>query len=151
MAASTPSGRRPTQSGGTAKILILVGLVLQLLSVLGFAAFSLVATRFAGKFSIILLPLAAIGVIWIIMVFLYGYLRTARAEYTEALTPVLIIAILSLVTLSVLSAIFYFIGWAKLGDAVREQDEFSRQQSAVAGPPPVQFWQPPPPSPPPAH
>ncbi len=136
----TPSGAGPTQSGGTAKILILVGLVLQLLGVLAFATFSVAATRFAGIFAIFLLPFAVIGVIWIIIVYLYGYQRTARAEYTEARTPVLIIAILSLVTLSVLSAIFYFIGWAKLGDAIREQDEIARQQSAVAGQPPVQFW-----------
>ncbi|HLY76277.1 MAG TPA: hypothetical protein VKT21_00140, partial [Thermoplasmata archaeon] len=49
------------------------------------------------------------------------YKPVREGRYEQAKTPTLVFAILSLVTISIISGILYLIAYIKLGDAVREQ------------------------------
>jgi hypothetical protein len=121
---------RVSPSGQTAKTLILVGLILQgifVLFLLGFGAVLLIV--FIGIF---LLAAGALGLIWLILVYLFSYQPARDGNYEGARTPTLVFTILSFLTLSIIPAILYLIAYIKLGDAVRE----------VAAPMPSQFLPP---------
>ncbi|MEM0129260.1 MAG: hypothetical protein QXG65_03755 [Thermoplasmata archaeon] len=137
-----PAGPIITESGRTSKTLILIGLILQILEVAVFVVIALAGTVLLLGAGLLFLPLAVLGILWVIIVYAFGYERTSRGEYMRARTPLLVIAILSLITLSIIAAILYFIAWAKLGDAVQEQERARAQQAPVA---PAQYWTPPPP------
>lgn len=120
-----------TPSGGTAKTLILIGLILQgieVLFILGIGAITLVFL--IGFFLIIA---GVLGIVWLVVVYLLSYQRVVEGRYEEAKTPTLIVAILSLITFNLISGILYIIAYVKLGDAVREA------QTSLVAPPPLGF------------
>ena len=109
------TGRR-SQSGETASTLILIGLILQAIEVVvlfGIGLFLLIVPFFGG----IVLGLAVIGIIWLILVYLFSYERTASGDYAGARTATLVFGILSLLTIGLISGILYIVAYAKLGDA----------------------------------
>jgi len=113
-------GPRPrTQSGGTASTLILIGFILQVIEV---AIFLLIGLVFliVPILGLIVFALALIGVVWLILVWVYSYKPTIEGNYEDARTPTLVFGILSLLTLGLISGILYIIAFAKLGDAERE-------------------------------
>ncbi len=116
---SVNAPRATNHSGNTAKILILIGLILQAIFVLVVLYLGLVLVFFPLLGGLVL-GLAVIGIFWIILVYLFSYRRTADGDYQGARTPTIVFGILSLLTLSLLPAILYIIGYVKLGDAVRE-------------------------------
>ena len=109
-------------SAGTAKTLILIGLILQLLFVLlflGLAAAILATVPFGGFAVVILLPFVVIGLLILALVYLFTYRRVADGDYEGARTPTLIWGIICLF-ISTISGILYIVAYVKLGDAVRE-------------------------------
>ncbi|MFG1529911.1 MAG: hypothetical protein AAFA34_01355 [Thermoplasmata archaeon] len=135
------SGKPLTPSGGTAKTLILVGLIFQAIFALIFffgvgllsLAVALAAANGAGAGAVLLAGLfVGLGLIGFILLFLaysMSYRRTRNGEYQAARTPTLVFAILSFLTINIIAGILYIIGYVKLGDAAREQ----AQQTAGAG------------------
>lgn len=108
-------------SASTAKTLILVGIILQLIFVVigVFYGILLLALFFIGT---VYLALAVLGLVWLILVWLLSYTPVRQGRFEAARTPTLVFAILSIVTLfSIIPGILYLIGYIKLGDAVREQ------------------------------
>lgn len=127
-------------SGETAKLLILIGLILD---AIGVAILFLVGAIFVA-FPIlggVLLAFAAIGVIWIILVWIFSYERTRAGDYEGARTPTLVFAILSLIILALIPGILWIIAYVKLGDAAREATPVTAAWSTPTPAPP------PPPSP----
>ncbi len=115
-------------SGSTAKTLILVGLILQLIFafiyVFAIGAAALVVASFGvgfPVFAVAFLAFGALGFVWLILVWMLSYRPVTEGRYEQARTPTLIFAILSFVTLNIIPAVLYLIGYIKLGDAVREQ------------------------------
>ncbi len=133
-----------TPSGGTAKTLILVGLIFQAIFALVFffglgllsLAVALAAFTGAGAGAVVLagtfLVLGLIGFILLYLAYSMSYRRTRNGEYQAARTPTLIFAILSFLTVNIIAGILYIIGYVKLGDAVREQ---TQQAAAASGMP----------------
>jgi hypothetical protein len=114
-------------SGQTAKTLILVGLILQLIFalifVLALGALAFVAATF-GVFPIIAVFYIAVGLlgfIFLFLVWMFCYKPVREGRYEQAKTPTLIFAILSLITINIIAGVLYLIAYIKLGDAVREQ------------------------------
>ncbi|MCI4352776.1 MAG: DUF973 family protein [Thermoplasmata archaeon] len=115
-------------SASTAKTLILVGLILQLIFALvfliGLGALALFAAS-VGGFAVVIagvyVALGAIGFVWFVLVWMLCYKPVTEGRYDSAKTPTLVFAILSIVTGGILSGILYLIAYIKLGDAVREQ------------------------------
>ena len=101
----------------SAATMILVGLILQGVEVavlLGIGLF-LLAFSVVGAAAI---ALAIVGVVWTLLVGLFSYAPTARGDARNARTPTLVFAIVSLVTLNVLSGILYILAYEKLDNAV---------------------------------
>jgi hypothetical protein len=116
-----------TPSGGTAKTLILIGLILQLifaliyLFVLGVVAVVFAAVGAFPVFALIYVAFGVIGFIFLFLIWTMCYKPVKEGRYEAAKTPTLIFAILSLITFSFISGILYIVAYVKLGDAVREQ------------------------------
>lgn len=122
-------------SGDTAKTLILIGLILDIIGVaiLFVISAAVFLLTFLGGF---LLAIAVIGLVWVILVWVYSYERTRAGDYEGARTPTLVFAILSLVTLALIPGILWIVAWVKLGDAVREGAVATPAWSAAAPTPP---------------
>ncbi len=114
-------------SGSTAKTLILVGLIFELifalvyLFVLGVVAFVFAAAGVFPVFGVFYIGVGVIGFIFLYLVWMFCYKPVQEGRYQQARTPTLIFAILSLVTINIIAGILYLIAYIKLGDAVREQ------------------------------
>ncbi|HTW56441.1 MAG TPA: zinc ribbon domain-containing protein [Thermoplasmata archaeon] len=104
------------ESGSTAQTLILIGLIFQLVEVVFVLAIGLLFVAFpiAGA---ILFGLAFIGLLWLVLVYLFSYGPTREGDYEAARTPTLVFAILSLLTGSLIAGILYIVAYVKLGDA----------------------------------
>lgn len=138
--AAFPNAPARPPSAGTAESLVLVALVLQVIG--GVIVLALLGWLFG--FSLLypfpyawaaVLGGAAVAVL--VVAFLYfaytlSYRRIRRGELAAAESPTLVIGILSLF-FGVLPGIFYLIGYLKLGDAVREQQQASAQLAAGTG------------------
>jgi hypothetical protein len=114
-------------SASTAKTLIFVGLILQLIFALLFLfVFGISAAILAsfGVFPVVAIFYIAAGVlgfIWLFLIWMFSYKPVREGRYEAAKTPTLVFAILSLISLGIISGILYLIAYIKLGDAVREQ------------------------------
>jgi hypothetical protein len=131
--------RGSNPSGDTAKTLILVGVILDvvfevILVAVGVAFLGAPAPLLGG----ILLFFAVIGFVWIALVWLFSYARVRDGDYDGARTPTLVFAILSIISIALIPGILFLIAYIKLGDAMRE-----------AGPSASPAWGSPPPPPPP--
>ena len=107
------------RAAGTAKILIIVGIALQALevAVLVLLIFGVLIIPIIG---VAFLVFAVIGVLWLVLVFTFSYSRVANGDYSGARAPTLVFAILSLLTLSLISGVLYLVAYAELGTAERE-------------------------------
>ncbi|MGD0718498.1 MAG: DUF973 family protein [Thermoplasmata archaeon] len=134
-----------TQSGQTAKTLILIGLILQAIGVLVLLGIGFVLLLFIV--GVVFLAFAGLGIVWLVIVYIFSYSPTRDANYEGARTPTLVIAILSFLTLGILAGILYIIAYVKLGDAVNEQRTSSAMPPSGATPqyvpPTVPAYQPP--------
>ncbi len=129
---------RLVPSGRTAAAFILVGWIFQLVEVallLLLASFLLYIPFLGILFAIF----ATFGALWVALVYFLSYRPATEGRYASASTPTLIFGILSIFSVSWISAILYLIAYAKLNDAESE---------AAAPPPgwgyPPQGWRPPP-------
>ena len=123
-----PAPRTRTPSGASAETLVLVALILQaigavilfggILFLFGVAAFH--PFPFAWLAALVAVIVGGVAVAFLYMAYEYAYLRIQRGEYQAAQTPTLIIGILS-IFLGLVPGILYLVGYAKLGDALREQ------------------------------
>lgn len=121
------AGPRPA-SANSAETMVLIALILQVIGgLILFVAFAaLIGVSLAHPFAYAWVAISVVAAIAIVVfVFLYFaytlcYERIRRGDYVGAQTPTLVIGILS-VFAGVIPGIFYLIGYAKLGDAIREQ------------------------------
>jgi hypothetical protein len=124
-----PGAHARTPSGGAAGTIVLVGLLVQVLG--AFLLLYLLSVLFgfsiahpypyawvAGIFG---LSIGVFAVLFPILTYVFSYRRIERGEYEEAQTPTLVFAILSLLTLGLISGILYLIAYIKLGDAIRDR------------------------------
>lgn len=132
----------PARSASTAKVLILIGLVLQAIEVAVLLLFSLVLVFVPVVGVLIFLPLAVLGIVWLILVYLYSYERVDRGDYAGARTPTLVFGILSLITLQIISGILYIVAFVVIGSA---ENELALMRGGYPGTPPA--WGPPTPAP----
>ncbi len=107
------------RSAESAKILILIGLVLQAIEV-GVLVVVGLLLFLVPFFGIVVGILIAFGVVWIVLVYLFSYRRVVEGDYTGARGPTLVFGILSLLTLNLISGILYLVGYAELGTAEQE-------------------------------
>jgi len=114
-------------SGSTAKTLILVGLIFQLIFALlflvafGVSALFLASVGVFPVFAVVWIAFGALGFVFLFLIWMLSYKPTSERRYEAARTPTLIFAILSLITINLIAGILYLIAYIKLGDAVREQ------------------------------
>jgi hypothetical protein len=138
MSAAYPTPPAPFQtprtrpaSAGSAETLVLVALILQVLGAallfvfvfLFFAAAAYHPFRFATVVAILAAIVGAVALLFLYFAYEYSYLRIQRGDYQGAQAPTLVIGILSLF-LGLIPGILYLIGYAKLGDAIREQQAY---------------------------
>jgi hypothetical protein len=120
-------------SGSTAKTLILVALILDLLFALLFifaiglsALYFNVACNAVGShcgfsiFGIIFVALGVIALVWVLLIWLLCYQPVSAGQYGEARGNTLMFAILAFLTLNIITAILLLVAWSKLSDAVNE-------------------------------
>lgn len=153
--------RALTSSGGTAKTLILIGLVFQVLVGIVFlfglgllvlltASFTLMTgvLGFSYFLALVWIGFGLIDFIFIFLVYTFSYRQTSRGYYQEASLPTLIVGILSLIFGGVITGILYILAYVKLRDAIQEQQQmtFRGFPAYPQGLPPT----PPPPPPPPS-
>ncbi len=129
----TPGGaytavRNRPPSAGTAESLVLAALVLQVIGAavliigLSVALGVSVVTPFAYSWvvAIVAVVIGGIALLFLYLAYEYSYRRIKAGEYEAAQTATLLIGILSLFV-GIVPGILYIVGYAKLGDAVREQ------------------------------
>lgn len=111
--------RGESPSAGTARTLILVGLILDIIFevILLLVGLLFLIVPFLGA---IVLGLAVIGFVWIALIWAFSYQRVQEGDYAGARTPTLVFAILSLITFAIIPGILFLIAYVKLGDALQE-------------------------------
>jgi len=111
---------RSSPSGDTARTLILVGLIIDIIleAILLGVGVLLLGYVIIGA---VILGFAIIGLVWIFLVYVFSYSPVREGDYEGARTPTLVFAILSLITLSLIPGILFLIAYVKLGDAIREE------------------------------
>jgi len=134
-------------AGETARIVILVGLILQVILVLlsllsGFGlAFVFGSGASSGPFFVA----AGVVLVWVILVYRFSYVPTANEEYDSAGLPTLIFGLLSMVAFllvpivtlalfSLLPGVFLLIGWVELH---RASERLRHLPKPLLGPPKV--------------
>ncbi len=133
--------QRPiSPAADTARVLVLIGIVLEAIFVfifLGLGALFLLVSAVLGGF---LLVAGVIGLLILYLVYAFTYVRIRDGNYAGARTTALIWAILALVTLSIITAILFFVAYYKLGQAVRESQPYPYSGGyGTPGYPPVNF------------
>lgn len=139
--------RTPTvrpASARTAETLVLVALILQLIGAViligallflfGFAAFH--PFRFAWLAVLIGTVVGGVALLFLYFAYEYSYLRIQRGDYAAAQAPTLVIGILS-IFLGVIPGILYLVGYAKLADAIREEQTPPWNYGPAFGSPPA--------------
>lgn len=151
--AAATNAIRPA-SAATAETLVLVALILQLFG----AAFVLIAgaaligvslwAPFAWSWAITALVLVIGGgaVAFLYLAYETSYVRIRRGDYVAAEAPTLVIGIISL-AFGILPGILYLIGYAKIGDAIRESRAVPMGYPGYYAPGAVQYAPPVPPPP----
>jgi hypothetical protein len=115
-------------SGQTAKTLILIGLILEVIgAVLFLFGFGITAVIFAASLSSVSVLVyyyiagGALALVILFLVYTLCYKPVKAGHYEQARLPTLIFAILGIVTLGgIIAGVLYLIAFFKLGDAVRE-------------------------------
>lgn len=129
-----PAGR-PTEvpSAGTAKTLVLIGLIIQAIGAVITAVLTLLLLVIlppAGVVLLAALPVVLLGVVVVVTAVLlycgyeYCYRRTARGDYEGARTPTLVLGIVGLFIGGIITGILYLVAYAKLGEAISERNAY---------------------------
>jgi hypothetical protein len=129
---SLPAVRTRPPSASTAETLVLVALILQVLAAvfLGVGLLWLVGLTiflpfpFAWVAVIVLGSVVLVAGLFLYLAYEFSYQRIRRGDYQAAQSPTLILGIISLF-FGILPGVLYLVGYAKLGDAVREQQGFT--------------------------
>ena len=116
------------RSAQTAETLILVGLILYLVGdvILLLVGLLFLFLVFVG---IVVLTFAALGFVWVALIWQFSYARVRSGDYDGARTPTIVFAILSLITLGLVPGILFLIAFVKLEDASRERVGFAERWS----------------------
>ncbi|MCI4372186.1 MAG: zinc-ribbon domain-containing protein [Thermoplasmata archaeon] len=109
----------PGPAAHSAKTLILIGLILQVVETAVILSFGFLFIFFS-VLALFVLPIAFIMIIWLVCVYLFSYRRTSDGNYEGAQAPTLVFGILSLMTLSIVSGILYLIAYSELGTALNQ-------------------------------
>lgn len=145
---SFPTSRARPPSAATAETLVLVALILQVIGaaiVVGILAYVLARAAyhpfaFAWLIGVVALIIGAVAVVFLYLAYEYSYKRIQAGDYSGAQGPTLVIGILS-IFLGLIPGILYLIGYAKLGDALREQQSIQMGYGVgygwPGGPPPA--------------
>jgi hypothetical protein len=131
-------------SGGSAQTLVLVALVFQIIGALilfgtigwGFGYSILNPFPFAWVAGLFAAGVVVVTAILLYVAYAYSYERIQRGEYSEARAPTLVLGIVSLITFNLISGVLYLVGYAKLGDAMREQQGYAPGFATAYLPPP---------------
>jgi double zinc ribbon protein len=100
-------------TGETAATLILVGLILEVLGVLVLFWLGLILPFIGGIF----IAIAVLGVVWVVLIFIFSYAPASQGDYDTARTPTLVFGILTLITGGLVPGILFLVAYAELGDA----------------------------------
>jgi hypothetical protein len=104
------------RSGKTARILIVVGLLLQTVQVAGwFVAGAISSGGLLPPW--FLFALGGVGLVWLVLVYALAYRPARLGDFSKARTPTLVFAVLSLATLEILSGLLYIFAYEDLGKA----------------------------------
>jgi zinc-ribbon domain len=104
------------QPARTAGILIIVGLLLQGVQVVWW--FVAGAIGYGGWLPRwIFFALGVVGAVWLVLVYLLAYRPVHFGEYQKARTPTLAFAVLSILTLEILSGLLFILAYDNLGKA----------------------------------
>ncbi len=107
-------------SGNTARILILIGLVLDIVFEVVLLLYAALIAVASPGFALLLAGFSVVGFVWVLLVYLFSYLRVRERRWDDARAPTLVFAILSLITLAIIPGILFLVAYVKLGDALRE-------------------------------
>lgn len=119
-------GERPrTPSGDAAKVLILIGLIIEVIEVVVIVLVGLIIL-IIPIVGLVVFGLAGIGILWLVLVYVFSYSRVSEGDYAGARTPTLVFGILSLLTVNLVSGILYLVAYAELGKAESEAAAFAR-------------------------
>ena len=120
---------QPPPSAGTAKTLVIIALIFQLIGAVIILPFLLILPlfAFAGGFGIILGVALGVGLL-IGLFFLYAgyawvYVRIRNGQYAGARTPALILGIIGLIFGGFITGILYLIAYVKIGDSMRRRGQ----------------------------
>ncbi len=120
-----PGARPVPPSAGTAKTLILIALIFQIIGSVIIALIALVvgsalASIGFGGLGAIFIVIALVILLVAILAYFYSYKPVAEGHYDAARTPTLVLGIVGLFAGGVIVGILYLVAWDKLGDAIRE-------------------------------
>jgi hypothetical protein len=118
-------------SGSTARILVLIGLIIQIAQIVLFilgleilASLTATAPVILGVTSSIYIDggavLVLLNLIFTYLIYRMSYLRIAGGDFERATTPTLVLSLFAILTLWFVSGIFYLLAWVKLRDAGEE-------------------------------
>jgi len=108
------------RSGETARTLVLIGLVFQMVEVIVLLVIGLFLLLHPMVYPIlgaVVLLLGILGIVWLALVYFFSYLPTGAGLYEEAEAPTLVFALLSLLTGGIVSGVCYLVAYVKLRDA----------------------------------
>ena len=106
----------PTPTSGAARLLTLAGMWIQAGQV---GLFFVVAYSVSALPTAPFLALGAAGVAWVLLVFVFSYRPMRRGELLRARNPTLLFAVLSILTVGVISGLLYALAYHELGKAVQ--------------------------------
>jgi hypothetical protein len=116
--------------------LIVVGIFLDLVLALFYLTYGLVVWFFSG-IGLFFIGAAVVGLLVLLLVYRFTYVRIRNGDYRAARLPTLAWAIILFVTLSIVSAVLFLIAYVKLGEAVRELESPPWITSPASGVPPI--------------
>lgn len=123
-----PSVPAPSHSGSTASTMVLIAIGFQLLGVFLllevfylFVPFSIFSPPYGWMAATAITCVFAGIILLILFAFFFSFRRIQRGDYAGAQTPTLVLGVLSILTLNIISGALFLIGYAKLGDAIRER------------------------------
>jgi hypothetical protein len=104
-------------AGRTARTLILVGLGVQAVQV-GYLSWLVLETRPTGFLGDLIETFLAVGVVWLVLVYLLAYRPVDAGQYEAARVPTLAVAVLSIFSGSIVSGLLYILAYEELGKMI---------------------------------
>ncbi|MGP8017301.1 MAG: hypothetical protein ACLPP2_00340 [Thermoplasmata archaeon] len=101
-------------AGNSAKVLTLAGLAVQVVQCVAFLGIGFYLSSEPSVRTLLVL-LGTIGIIWLLLVYAFSYRRMRTGDFVGARSPILVFAVLSVFTVSVLSGLLYILAYHELG------------------------------------